>query len=828
MASKSKKRRRVLGASCILAALIIAGSSFAWFTSKDEVTNRLSANADYGVSIVESFAPPENWLPGQEVNKDVYAVNTGNVAAFVEETVSGALTITKEVADGATPTADSIKLTKAERYVVEAGAYLAYAPAASNIEKGSKVVSMIPDSADLNAYEANNDPLTDFTPDAAGLYVFRRSIGVDKDTQLETFKYDGYYFDGQDYYQITDLKVVPDKASYAGDNDFTDGNLKEASAKCVKEVTETVNPVSLAYEEKTADHPNRLVATYDTGMKADDVQTLSKNYDDALIAYQEALEEYNAAVRDNNTAEGTVSTDKTNLQTALENLLAAQKTLKEKTDALTAAQKAKTDADNAKTAAQKAVDDAKVALYGNKEGGTVALTATAGGETGNYTAGSLYGKYKAAETADNEAQTAVDNAKIDLYGHKDGSDAQSTGDETGAAGKYTTNSKYGKWKAASDAVAAAEDDDRNAYLEYIYNSQGLTGAGTDEEKREAAKAWLLTKKYDDLKTLSISNTQVGYNYHQLLVAEKKAKEELDKAQNTYNEKVAVKAQTAQRLADAKKAYEDAMVELYGNSAGGETDKTNNTNGEAGKYTATSTFGKLKKAEDDVTAAENNVTTKQNEYDQAMENLYGHKKGGTSGLTENASGEENKYTAGSVYGKFKEAETKYKESVEAASGNPSTSTRLIDAQNNLAKATQTLNEAKAAYESAYDSENPDKGVLKININLSDDVVTNGNTADKWQLLPNPVSGDVAYFYYTSILGAGETSAQLIDSVELDSSVTEDMFKRFDFDLNVALKSAQIAMANDGKTILTDAAAELDANATLATPTDVNTAINWTLK
>ena len=50
MASKSKRRRKVLGASCILAALIIAGSSFAWFTSKDEVANRLTATADYGVS----------------------------------------------------------------------------------------------------------------------------------------------------------------------------------------------------------------------------------------------------------------------------------------------------------------------------------------------------------------------------------------------------------------------------------------------------------------------------------------------------------------------------------------------------------------------------------------------------------------------------------------------------------------------------------------------------------------------------------------------------------------------------------------------------------
>ena len=62
MASKAKRRRKVLGASCILAALIIAGSSFAWFTSKDEVTNRLSANADYDVSIVESFAPPAKWV----------------------------------------------------------------------------------------------------------------------------------------------------------------------------------------------------------------------------------------------------------------------------------------------------------------------------------------------------------------------------------------------------------------------------------------------------------------------------------------------------------------------------------------------------------------------------------------------------------------------------------------------------------------------------------------------------------------------------------------------------------------------------------------------
>lgn len=102
MASKAqKRRRRVLGASCILAALIVAGSSFAWFTSKDEVTNKLSSSADYGVSIAESFQPPENWVPGQEVNKDAFATNTGNVDAFVRMYLEGNMRLLKQKKDSA-------------------------------------------------------------------------------------------------------------------------------------------------------------------------------------------------------------------------------------------------------------------------------------------------------------------------------------------------------------------------------------------------------------------------------------------------------------------------------------------------------------------------------------------------------------------------------------------------------------------------------------------------------------------------------------------------------------------------------------------------------
>lgn len=93
MASKSKSRRRVFRASCILAALIVAGSSFAWFTSSDEVTNRLTASANYGVSIVEDFTPPKVMVPGQEVDKDVAVVNTGSVDALARVHLTNVLKV---------------------------------------------------------------------------------------------------------------------------------------------------------------------------------------------------------------------------------------------------------------------------------------------------------------------------------------------------------------------------------------------------------------------------------------------------------------------------------------------------------------------------------------------------------------------------------------------------------------------------------------------------------------------------------------------------------------------------------------------------------------
>ena len=91
----TRERRALIGALCT-AAVIVAGSTFAWFTSQDEVTNRLTASADYGVAIAEDFTPEDEWVPGQTVNKDVSIVNTGNVDAFVRTWLEAEMRLIKE------------------------------------------------------------------------------------------------------------------------------------------------------------------------------------------------------------------------------------------------------------------------------------------------------------------------------------------------------------------------------------------------------------------------------------------------------------------------------------------------------------------------------------------------------------------------------------------------------------------------------------------------------------------------------------------------------------------------------------------------------------
>ena len=68
---KRKQKKVVLMATLSTAAVIVGGMTFAWFSSQDEVTNRLTATSGFSTSVVEDFTPPKNMTPGTEVEKDV-------------------------------------------------------------------------------------------------------------------------------------------------------------------------------------------------------------------------------------------------------------------------------------------------------------------------------------------------------------------------------------------------------------------------------------------------------------------------------------------------------------------------------------------------------------------------------------------------------------------------------------------------------------------------------------------------------------------------------------------------------------------------------------
>lgn len=234
----SKKEKRVLLGALCLAAVVAAGSTFAWFTSQDEVTNRLTAHGDYGVSITEDFTPPDDWVPGQTINKDVSAVNTGNISAFVKLELSGAFNLTVETADGedvecgksyvnATNTATVSGnghildvLSEDEVKSLQAGGYLAVAP--KDIETGNVG--------------------TDFETTKEGLYLFRREI---KDGDTTTYDYSGYYYSNLGIY--CGLKTIVDE-----NGSLTADVLRDKGETLTAEEIDSVKLKS--YESKTIEN----------------------------------------------------------------------------------------------------------------------------------------------------------------------------------------------------------------------------------------------------------------------------------------------------------------------------------------------------------------------------------------------------------------------------------------------------------------------------------------------------------------------------------------------------------------------------------------------
>ena len=814
--------------------ILFARTTFAWFTSKDEVTNRLSANADYDVKLVESFAPPANWLPGSVINKDVYATNTGTIPAYVREKVTSKIAITTEdkitVAntngkiDPANFPTNSLTetvltLDEDERYSIEAGSFLAYAPTGSTNVVGRQVVvykgegetkyrlkaspytvitaaeyDASTDSDKATKYEAfDASKSSDFQPTSEGLYVFRRVIDVAND-RSELFEYVGYYYKDGKYYKVTDIAVTPDQdIDLADDGVATDGVITAATFNLAKDVKHVAVP-TLTYDSEN----NRLVATYGETGATYKYGASDGSETDSLYGKAKALDE-----KEHTLAEARAKMDRAFLDLGVSN--ANVQKYQDQVNQL----EAELDAVNAKiaelTAAKTPIDTQVTNL---------AQTDTS---ASNY-AGSVA-----------KAKADFENALKTLYG-------------SGYTNAYSYTAPSADASGVTPATGSITFDENQAPFNAVNYSDHYTTPTSGSEVDSKYHAYLVAKKaLDDAKTNYGDSMFNAYKNE--MAAENLVSNGYITTAMTYDEAIAkltfaqlsgfnpttqyhdIHQKTVAYL-EAKEAYEDAKTDANDKLAD-YLNKANRLGAAAGAASTTNDGGTQTIA--GVTVTWNTTTVNST---TPGSGLYGEQADLAAQLaTQNA-----KKTA--LEGKIATAISSRNDAVNPAAGSGYTITNTAQQEYDRLKGEyQTALENYYSALNAYNAyktnlETQDKK-LKIYINLSDDVVTAAGEAEKWQMLPVPADSATAFtentaiFYYTSILEGGETSKKLIDSVELDKDTTNGMYKSFDFDFNVALDSAQITYSDDQqKTISTTAATdEFGKTPTLYEPTNINTAVAW---
>ena len=639
----------------------------------------MSANADYDVSIVESYAPPKNWLPGQEVNKDVYAVNTGNIAAFVNEDVSGVMNVTYEVASDTFVKTSAVKLNDTEIAETEidgvtakeVGAFLAFTT--SSAPTGYLVSSRLEDNLSGR-----------FVPTEEGVYIFRRSIDVGTDG-TETYTYDGYYFDGTDYYKIKidSTTVKPN----------TEGELSAATYKYVLDLEETAKPVGLYYDEDNT----RLVATYALDPAA------SMPYDAEAIAARNAVDLANATA-----AQTTANTNYNNAKTAMD-----------KVNALI-------------NARNTVVDEAK-----NLNN----LITTSADKT----------------TAMNNADTTVDG-KVDAIRVP-----------TFPASAVKDNTPY------TDVDIAASVNMYNGLITTVTGNISSLGSALDAIKNVTSG----TKVSDTQKTAAATALNTLKTNAQALY---QAYAEIKNAGAEYDTNGTIKTALEGFLNDVNALD---LTELN-NAITAYNNAVDNNTTAAGAVDAAAYGTALSQYTTALEAVPAGVTT--TPYQVANTTTYSDNETGKAAVKANA--ELSPYPMQNVT-----ADT-FKFTIS-------------DEEKTVAqwKAISDAADARVAEITARDGDySPTSGNIEIYINLDP------SFASYWQIEDGVKTKAVApadqetqemvSFYLKHILDEGKTSEKLIDSVTL-SPDTQNVFKSFDFDLNVALDSAQITYADDQKTITTEA-------------------------
>jgi alternate signal-mediated exported protein len=223
--AKRKKKKTMLIATLATAALIVGGLTFAWYTSKDSVTNTFKTAGSLKTVVVENFTPPTNWQPGVTTDKVVQVTNTGTVDAYTRVQLSEDLTYYEK--NGTELLSDSTAYTSETYVTVNKEAIIDSITNWNKDTSNPQFTQII--SGGTTGYESLVSGYT--LPSSAdnytseGLHIWVKeatasSTDTDK-AQVETGKnieFIGYYVKGTEAYEIEINPTIVYKAAAAGDD----------------------------------------------------------------------------------------------------------------------------------------------------------------------------------------------------------------------------------------------------------------------------------------------------------------------------------------------------------------------------------------------------------------------------------------------------------------------------------------------------------------------------------------------------------------------------------------------------------------------------------
>ena len=736
--------------------------------------------------------------------------------------ISGVLNVTVEVPSEVAPAsandANYIQLDEKQKYgTIEAGSYLAWRPATDTTnEIGNQIV-----------YAIGEDVTTDFTPGANGLYVFRRAVKTDDSNPPADTAYDyvGYYYYGGTYYKLHSINVTSDMID-------ENGSLKSApTVNYAKKVTKTVKNVPMTYESAES----RLKVQFDANADPDTTALDTATYN----AYRAYLDAYSGKTTWD---EGTDDDSNTTGLTTYDKYSVDDPGDSEVKGDLTNFSLTRLDTRRTATSAQLETDSTDMDTnYSNAKASRDTVNK---GQDAAVKLGTLK-----ASIVEKIGDNLVQEDNTPWHYSATAGDENHVPSAEGASPNVTlataTSTPY-----VDDTTMSADNLDESRFSD----NNGVFGSGvsfnvtiaapysgtlTDQTLKDAWDNYVL-----QTERLALVNAKIAIVED--VIANNSVPTNVGRNNTEANAYLAVlnndKAAIEAALEAAKNTY-DGLVEQMAADIETLNGYQNLVNAANAEYTATeqatiTDHSTVYSNGADDTEAEDTLETQlitvygialkdANGNDYSEDAPYDNMNQGTYSPTVTKDTIDNNLTntAGVIGWKSPLAPTNLDTSaVQNGSYFQDEKVRYMQEYRQ-----GQVDALYAAYEAATTATGETTAtaspiIMYVNLANLDDA---GTTVDKWQYIADATAANEYNFYYTGILESGETSSLLIKDVTFDNSVTQDAFIDMQFDINVALESAQVVYTDGDIVDATAAKATIEgAEPSAATYPNTDATVTWT--